>query len=123
MTTVDDPISSVDLFVSPLGRVEGDLDVRVTIDDGVVTSAHTEGRCSADSRSSLRGKDPQAGLIVLPHLRNLWQLAPVQSLLRTRHRVVDTFRRMRPWYAISRRHARRCNRFRATSTPFSPSTW
>ena len=32
----------LDLFVSPLGRVEGDLDVRVTIEDGVVTSAWTE---------------------------------------------------------------------------------
>ena len=30
-------MTSLDLHVSPLGRVEGDLDVRVTIDDGVGT--------------------------------------------------------------------------------------
>jgi hydrogenase large subunit len=35
-------MTSLDLHVSPLGRVEGDLDVRVTITDGVVTSAWTE---------------------------------------------------------------------------------
>ena len=68
MTTVDDPISSVDLFVSPLGRVEGDLDVRVTIDDGVVTSAHTEAAMFRGFEIILRGKDPQAGLIVTPRI-------------------------------------------------------
>ena len=43
MTAVAQPISAktVDLHVSPLGRVEGDLDVSVRIDNGVVTSART----------------------------------------------------------------------------------
>ena len=44
-------MSTIDLHVSPLGRVEGDLDVRVTIDDGVVTLGMDRGRrCSAASR-------------------------------------------------------------------------
>ena len=30
---------AVDLHISPLGRVEGDLDVRVKVEDGVVTEA------------------------------------------------------------------------------------
>lgn len=65
MTAVE---NSVDLFVSPLGRVEGDLDVRVTIQDGVVTSAWTEAAMFRGFEIILRGKDPQAGLIVTPRI-------------------------------------------------------
>ncbi len=66
MTAVQNPASSVDLFVSPLGRVEGDLDVRVTIEDGHVTSAWTEAAMFRGFEIILKGKDPQAGLIVTP---------------------------------------------------------
>ena len=58
----------LDLFVSPLGRVEGDLDVRVTIEDGVVTSAWTEAAMFRGFEIILRGKDPQAGLVVCPRI-------------------------------------------------------
>jgi hydrogenase large subunit len=72
MTAVDNPAAasaeSVDLFVSPLGRVEGDLDVRVTIEDGVVTSAWTEAAMFRGFEIILKGKDPQAGLIVTPRI-------------------------------------------------------
>jgi hydrogenase large subunit len=61
-------MSSVDLFVSPLGRVEGDLDVRVTITDGVVTSAWTEAAMFRGFEMILKGKDPQAGLIITPRI-------------------------------------------------------
>ena len=61
-------MSAVDLFVSPLGRVEGDLDVRVTIEDGVVTSAWTEAAMFRGFEIILQGKDPQAGLIVTPRI-------------------------------------------------------
>lgn len=70
MTITEDtkPDSSVDLFVSPLGRVEGDLDLKVTITDGVVTSAWTEAAMFRGFEMILRGKDPQAGLIVTPRI-------------------------------------------------------
>jgi uptake hydrogenase large subunit len=61
-------MTAVDLHVSPLGRVEGDLDVRVTIEDGVVTSAWTEAAMFRGFEIILRGKDPQAGLIVTPRI-------------------------------------------------------
>lgn len=61
-------MSTVDLHVSPLGRVEGDLDVRVTIEDGHVTSAWTEAAMFRGFEIILRGKDPQAGLIVTPRI-------------------------------------------------------
>ncbi|MEV6984078.1 nickel-dependent hydrogenase large subunit [Sphaerisporangium sp. NPDC051017] len=61
-------MTAIDLFVSPLGRVEGDLDVRVTIEDGVVTSAWTEAAMFRGFEIILQGKDPQAGLIVCPRI-------------------------------------------------------
>ena len=61
-------MTSMDLHVSPLGRVEGDLDVRVTIEDGVVTSAWTEAAMFRGFEIILRGKDPQAGLIMTPRI-------------------------------------------------------
>ena len=61
-------MSTVDLNVSPLGRVEGDLDVRVTIDDGVVSSAWTTAGMFRGFEMILKGKDPQAGLIVTPRI-------------------------------------------------------
>ena len=67
MTAVDSN-TTLDLFVSPLGRVEGDLDVRVTIEDGVVTSAWTEASMFRGFEIILQGKDPQAGLVVTPRI-------------------------------------------------------
>lgn len=61
-------MTALDLFVSPLGRVEGDLDVRVTIEDDVVTSAWTEAAMFRGFEIILRGKDPQAGLVVCPRI-------------------------------------------------------
>ncbi len=57
-----------DLHISPMGRVEGDLDVRVTIEDGTVTDAWTTAGMFRGFEMILKGKDPQAGLIVTPRI-------------------------------------------------------
>lgn len=67
MATATLPVPS-DLRISPLGRVEGDLDLRVTLRDGVVTDAWTEASMFRGFEIILRGKDPQAGLIVTPRI-------------------------------------------------------
>ncbi|MCA9549076.1 MAG: nickel-dependent hydrogenase large subunit [Myxococcales bacterium] len=54
------------LHISPVGRVEGDLDVRVEIDNGVVVNAWTQAEMFRGFEMILRGKDPQAGLVVTP---------------------------------------------------------
>ena len=54
------------LDISPVGRVEGDLDVRVDIDNGVVTDAWTQAALFRGFEVILRGKDSQAGLVVTP---------------------------------------------------------
>lgn len=54
------------LDISPVGRVEGDLDVRVEIENGVVTSAWTQAELFRGFEVILRDKDPQAGLVVTP---------------------------------------------------------
>ncbi len=59
---------AVDLHISPLGRVEGDLDVRVKVEDGVVVDAWTEAAMFRGFEIILKGKDPQAGLIVTPRI-------------------------------------------------------
>ena len=61
-------MSTMDLHVSPLGQVEGDLDVKVTITDGVVTNAWTEAAMFRGFEIILKGKDPQAGLIMTPRI-------------------------------------------------------
>jgi Ni,Fe-hydrogenase I large subunit len=54
------------LDIAPVGRVEGDLDVRVDIRDGVVVEAWTQAALFRGFEIILRGKDAQAGLIVTP---------------------------------------------------------
>lgn len=57
------------LYISPLGRVEGDLDLLVTLDKGgTVTDAWTEASMFRGFEMILKGKDPQAGLIVTPRI-------------------------------------------------------
>jgi len=54
------------LDISPVGRVEGDLDVRVEIADGHVINAWTQAALFRGFEVILRDKDPQAGLVVTP---------------------------------------------------------
>jgi Ni,Fe-hydrogenase I large subunit len=54
------------LDISPVGRVEGDLDVRVDIQDGIVVDAWTQAALFRGFEIILRDKDAQAGLIVTP---------------------------------------------------------
>lgn len=60
--------ASIDLNISPLGRVEGDLDVRVIIEDGVVVDAWTQAMMFRGFETILRGKDMRAGLIMTPRI-------------------------------------------------------
>ncbi len=54
------------LDISPVGRVEGDLDVRVEIEGGKVTNAWTHAELFRGFEVILKDKDPQAGLVVTP---------------------------------------------------------
>lgn len=54
------------LDISPVGRVEGDLDVRVDIRDGEVVDAWTTAELFRGLEIILKDKDPQAGLIITP---------------------------------------------------------
>jgi hydrogenase large subunit len=54
------------LDISPVGRVEGDLDVRVDIENGVVVNSWTQAELFRGFEVILREKDPQAGLVVTP---------------------------------------------------------
>jgi len=58
----------MEIEVHALGRVEGDLDVKVHVEDGVVVDAWTEASMFRGFEMILKGKDPQAGLIVTPRI-------------------------------------------------------
>ncbi len=60
--------TTTELNISPVGRVEGDLDVKVYIDDGKVTRAHTQSAMFRGFEQIMAGKDPQAGIIVTPRI-------------------------------------------------------
>ena len=55
-------------LISPLGRVEGDLDLKIKIENGVVADAWTQASMFRGFEIILKGKDPQAGLIVTPRI-------------------------------------------------------
>lgn len=57
-----------ELNISPVGRVEGDLDVRVYIENGKVTRAYTQSAMFRGFEKIMQGKDPQSGLIVTPRI-------------------------------------------------------
>lgn len=68
MATTTVTASGKDIRISPLGRVEGDLDLKITVRDNVVTDAWTEASMFRGFEIILKGKDPQAGLIVTPRI-------------------------------------------------------
>ena len=57
-----------ELNISPVGRVEGDLDVNVYMENGVVTRAHTQASMFRGFEKILQGKDPHSGLLVTPRV-------------------------------------------------------
>ena len=108
-----------ELNISPVGRVEGDLDVNVYIENGVVTKAHTQSSMFRGFEKIMEGKDPQSGLIVTPRICGIcggshlysassaldtaWktQLPPNALLLRAIGQATETMQSIPRWfYAI-----------------------
>ncbi|QZA32624.1 nickel-dependent hydrogenase large subunit [Hydrogenibacillus sp. N12] len=109
-------IDRKDLKVHSLGRVEGDLDVRVAIENGVVVDAWTEATMFRGFEIILKGKDPQAGLIVTPRICGIcggshltkavyaidtaWstEVPPNATLVRNIAQAVETLQSMPRWF-------------------------
>lgn len=108
-----------ELNISPVGRVEGDLDVKVYMENGVVTRAHTQAAMFRGFERIMAGKDPQSGLIVTPRicgicggshlycassaLDTIWKttLTPNALLLRAIGQACETIQSIPRWfYAI-----------------------
>src|SRR6218665_3685581 len=108
-----------ELNISPVGRVEGDLDVKVHMENGVVTRAHTQASMFRGFERIMQGKDPQSGLIVTPRICGIcggshlycassaldtaWQttLPPNALLLRALGEATETIQSIPRWfYAI-----------------------
>lgn len=108
-----------ELNISPVGRVEGDLDVKVYMENGVVTRAHTQAAMFRGFEQIMAGKDPQSGLIVTPRICGIcggshlycassaldtaWKttLTPNALLLRAIGQATETIQSIPRWfYAI-----------------------
>jgi uptake hydrogenase large subunit len=108
-----------ELNISPVGRVEGDLDVKVYMENGVVTRAHTQAAMFRGFEQIMAGKDPQSGLVVTPRICGIcggshlycassaldtaWQtsLPPNALLLRAIGQATETIQSIPRWfYAI-----------------------
>lgn len=108
-----------ELNISPVGRVEGDLDVKVFMENGVVTRAHTQAAMFRGFEKIMEGKDPQSGLIVTPRICGIcggshlycassaldtaWKttLSPNALLLRALGQATETIQSIPRWfYAI-----------------------
>ncbi len=108
-----------ELNISPVGRVEGDLDVKVYMENGVVTRAHTQASMFRGFEKIMEGKDPQSGLIVTPRICGIcggshlycassaldtaWKttLSPNALLLRAIGQATETIQSIPRWfYAI-----------------------
>ena len=113
------PVQTLD--ISPVGRVEGDLDVRVDIENGVVTNAWTQAELFRGFEIILRDKDPQAGLVVTPRACGICGASHLTCahgrstpLGRRRCRATPS------WRATSVRSPRACRVSRVTSTGCTP---
>ncbi|MEK6479968.1 nickel-dependent hydrogenase large subunit [Catalinimonas sp. 4WD22] len=112
-------MTTKELNISPVGRVEGDLDVKVFIEKGQVTKAHTMSSMFRGFEKIMQGKDPQSGLIVTPRICGIcggshlycassaldtaWQttLPPNALLLRAIGQSCETIQSIPRWfYAI-----------------------
>ena len=109
-------MSVKELNISPVGRVEGDLDVKVYIDNGKVTRAHTQAAMFRGFEKIMAGKDPQSGLIVTPRICGIcggshlycassaldtaWgtKLSPNALLLRAIGQASETLQSIPRWY-------------------------
>src|SRR5579863_10490235 len=105
------------LDISPVGRVEGDLDVRVDIADGVVVNAWTSAELFRGFEVILRDKDPQAGLVVTPRACGICGASHLTcAAWRSTPPGERRCRATRFWRAISARSSRACKACRATTT-------
>lgn len=112
-------MATKELNISPVGRVEGDLDVKVYMEGGVVTKAHTQAAMFRGFERIMAGKDPQSGLIVTPRICGIcggshlycassaldtaWNttLSPNALLLRAIGQATETIQSIPRWfYAI-----------------------
>ena len=109
-------MTTMELNVSPLGQVEGDLDVRVQITDGVVSDAWTEAAMFRGFEIILKGKRSAGGLIMTRASAGSAAAATFAKACYALDTAWGPTPRTPPACATSGRPARRCRASRAGST-------
>jgi hydrogenase large subunit len=63
----------------PINRVEGDLDIKVTIKDGVIVDAKSIGTLYRGFENILKGRDPMDALVITPRVCGICSISHLQA--------------------------------------------
>jgi len=66
----------------PLNRVEGDLDIHVTIEDGVITDAKSIGTLYRGFENILKGRDPLDALVMTPRVCGICSISHLSAAVK-----------------------------------------
>jgi hydrogenase large subunit len=63
----------------PLNRVEGDLDIKVSIEDGIITNAKSVGTLYRGFENILTGREPMDALVITPRVCGICSISHLQA--------------------------------------------
>jgi hydrogenase large subunit len=66
----------------PINRVEGDLDIKVTIEDGVITDAKSIGTLYRGFENILKGRDPLDALVITPRVCGICSISHLAAAVK-----------------------------------------
>jgi len=73
----------------PLNRVEGDLDIKVKIEDGVITEAKSVGTLYRGFENILKGRDPLDALVMTPRVCGICSISHLSAAVKALEDAYD----------------------------------
>ena len=73
----------------PINRVEGDLDIEVTIEDGVITEAKSIGTLYRGFENILKGRDPLDALVITPRVCGICSISHLSAAVKALEDAYD----------------------------------
>jgi len=73
----------------PINRVEGDLDIKVTIKDGVIVEAKSIGTLYRGFENILRGRDPLDALVITPRVCGICSISHLSAAVKALEDAYD----------------------------------
>jgi len=73
----------------PINRVEGDLDIKVTIEDGIITDAKSIGTLYRGFENILKGRDPLDSLVITPRVCGICSISHLTAAVKALEDAYD----------------------------------